>query len=61
MKFTESEDGCDRCTIVLRVRLTRGQWDAIRKIADADDCSPRLLCEQIAGAAIRSEAEGENE
>ena len=57
MKFTSSKDGKDRCTIVLRVRLTLEQWQSIRKIAATRKIIPHAVCEGLAQLVIEHEAD----
>jgi len=57
MKFTPSKDGQDRCTIILRVRLTRQQWQSIREIAKTRESTPHRICEGLASLVIEHEAD----
>jgi len=52
MKFTMSKDGVERCTVILRDRLTREEWQMLTKRAKQIGCSPISMLESEASLAV---------
>lgn len=52
-RFTESKDGVERCTVLLRIRLTREEWQTVLEHARRrGDDSPHDVLELEADLAI---------
>lgn len=52
MRFTASKDGTARCTVVLRVRLTRDEWEELCQAARRQGRSPHEVAELEADLAV---------